>query len=541
MTNKESNIIKDSCYSQEQGSKLATSTQNEPISSNKRIAKNAIMLYIRMFFSTIVSLYTSRVVLNTLGVEDFGIYNVVGCFVSMFSLISSSISSSISRFITYEIGTGNIEQLKKIFSTSITILIIISILICVIAEILGLWFLNNKLEIASDRMLAAQWVFHCSLISLVVSLISLPYNACIIAHEKMGAFACISIIEVFLKLIFVYLLLISPFDKLITYAIIGVIIAIIIRFVYVWYCTKNFVECNNYEFVLDRSLFKQMFSFASWELVGCSAGVLREQGGNILMNLFTKSTVVNAASGIASTIIGLVSSFVNNFTTAFTPQIIKLYAAKKFNELINLVYMGSKFAPFLMLLLALPIFFNARFILELWLGIVPEHTVNFVLITILFMFNEIISRPLITAKLATGAIKNYELIVGGVLLLTLPIAYVALMLGAPVEAVFLAKVLTSVIATFVRLYMLREDIPCLSISDFIKNVYFRVIYVGIVAAILPTISYMYISNQVLQFVITSIIAIISTIISVYFIGCTKNEQTQIRNYVSKFKTRIFSL
>jgi len=491
-----------------------------------------------MLITMAVGLYTSRVVLNTLGVEDYGINNVVGGVVAMFSLISASISGSIGRFITFELGTGNIEKLKKVFSTSVTIQIILAIVIIVVAEIIGIWFLNNKLEIAPDRMVAAHWVFHCSLITFAIGLISLPYNACIVAHEHMNTFAYVSILEVVLKLGIVYMLLISPFDKLETYAVLGVIVAIIIRLIYGWYCKRKFVECS-YRPILDKSLFKQMFGFAGWELVGSSAAILRGQGSDILINIFTKTTIVNAAAGIAATLTGVISGFVGNFTMAFTPQITKLYAAQKFDELVKLIYMGCKFAPYLMLIIALPVFFNARFILELWLGVVPEHTVNFVLITILFMFNELMARPLITAKLANGDIRNYQIIVGGVLLLTLPIAYVALYIGAPVEAVFIAKLLTSIMATYVRLYMLKGDIPGLSVCDFIKNVYFRVISVGIVAAILPTISYMYISDQVIQFVITSIIAVISTIISVYFIGCTKIEQLQIRNQVSKFKTRIF--
>lgn len=534
----ESDIITDQPQSQDSQPLDSPTPAEEPISSNKRIAKNTIFLYFRMLITMAVGLYTSRVVLNTLGVEDYGINNVVGGVVAMFSLISASISGSIGRFITFELGTGNIEKLKKVFSTSVTIQILLAIVIIVLAEIVGIWFLNNKLEIAPDRMVAAHWVFHCSLITFAIGLISLPYNACIVAHEHMNAFAYVSILEVTLKLVIVYLLLISPFDKLETYAVLGVIVAIIIRLIYGWYCKRKFVECS-YRPILDKPLFKQMFGFAGWELVGSSAAILRGQGSDILINIFTKTTVVNAAAGIAATLTGVISGFVGNFTMAFTPQITKLYAAQKFDELVKLIYMGCKFAPYLMLIIALPVFFNARFILELWLGDVPEHTVNFVLITILFMFNELMARPLITAKLANGNIRNYQIIVGGVLLLTLPIAYVALYIGAPVEAVFIAKLLTSIMATYVRLYMLKGDIPGLSVYDFIKNVYFRVISVGIVAAILPTISYMYISDQVIQFVITSIIAVISTIISVYFIGCTKIEQLQIRNQVSKFKTRIF--
>lgn len=504
----------------------------EEVSSHKRIAKNTVYLYFRMMITMVIGLFTSRVVLNTLGVEDYGIYNVVGGVVSMFSLISASISGSIGRFITFELGTGNMEKLKKVFSTSVTIQIILAIVVVIIAEIVGIWFLNNELQINPDRMVAAHWVFHCSLVTFAISLISLPYNACIVAHERMNVYAYISILEVVLKLVIIYMLLISPFDKLETYAVLGVCVAVLIRLIYGWYCKRQFEECT-YHLVLDKSLFKQMFGFAGWELVGSSAAILRGQGSDILINIFTKTTVVNAAAGIAATLTGVISGFVGNFTAAFTPQITKLYAAQKFDELVKLIYMGCKFAPYLLLFIGLPVFFNARFILELWLGQVPEHTVNFVLITILFMFNELMARPLITAKLANGVIRNYQIIVGGVLLLTLPIAYVALKLGAPVEAVFIAKLATSIMATFVRLYMLRGDLPGLSVSYFFTNVYLRVIAVALIASILPAISYYSIDNQLIQFCTTTAIAIISVAISVYFVGCTKTEQLQLKSQAQK--------
>ena len=514
-------------------------TNCEEVSSHRRIAKNTIYLYFRMLITMVVGLFTSRVVLNTLGVEDYGINNVVGGVVAMFSLISASISGSIGRFITFELGTGNMEKLKKVFSTSVTIQIILAIIVVIVAEIIGIWFLNNELQINQDRMVAAHWVFHCSLITFALNLINLPYNACIVAHEHMNVFAYISILETILKLVIVYLLLISPFDKLVTFAVLGVIVAIIIQLIYRWYCKRKFEECT-YHFVLDKTLFKQMFGFASWELVGSTAGILRGQGSDILINIFTKTTVVNAAAGIAATLTGVISGFVSNFTIAFTPQITKLYAAQKFDELVKLLYMGCKFAPYLMLVIALPVFFNAHFILELWLGQVPDHTVNFVLITILFILNELMARPLITAKLATGVIRNYQIIVGGTLLLTLPIAYVALYFGAPVEAVFFAKLLTSVLATFVRLYMLRGDIPGFSVSHFIVNVYFRVILVGLVAAILPTISYIYMPDSLIQFIITSSVAVFSAMISIFYIGCNKIEQTQLILQARKYKAKLVS-
>ena len=532
-----SDIIKDQPQSQDSQPLDSPTPPNEPISSNKRIAKNTIFLYFRMLITMAVGLYTSRVVLNTLGVEDYGINNVVGGVVAMFSLISASISASIGRFITFELGTGNIEKLKRVFSTSVTIQIILAIVVIIVAEIVGIWFLNNKLEIAHDRMVAAHWVFHCSLIGFAVGLISLPYNACIVAHEKMNVFAYISIIEVVFKLLIVFLLLISPYDKLKTYAVLGVIVAIIIRLIYGWYCKLKFVECS-YRPILDKKLFKQMFNFAGWQLFGCSADILRNQGISILLNIFTKTTIVNAAAGIAMSLNSIITAFVENFTAAFTPQITKLYAAKKYKELINIIYIGSKYAPFMMLLLAIPIYLNAEFILQIWLGQVPEHTINFARITILYTLNELISLPLIRTKNATGKIRNYQIVVGGILLLTLPIAYIALWLGAPIEFVFIAKVITSILAMLARLYMLRGDIPGLNSLHFLTNVYLRVIIVAIIASIIPFVCYKCIPNQTLQFFSTSIIAVICTSITIYYLGCNKTEQEQMKTQFHKLKLRI---
>ena len=507
-------------------------TNHEDVSSRKRIAKNTIYLYFRMLITMVVGLFTSRVVLNTLGVEDYGINNVVGGVVAMFSLISASISGSIGRFITFELGTGNMEKLKKVFSTSVTIQIILAIIVVIVAEIVGIWFLNNELQINPDRMVAAHWVFHCSLITFALNLISLPYNACIVAHEHMNVFAYISILETILKLVIVYLLLISPFDKLETYAVLGVCVAVLIRLIYGWYCKREFEECT-YHIVLDKTLFKQMFGFAGWQLLGSSASILRGQGSNILINIATKTTLVNAAVGIGDTLTGILSGFVSNFTTAFTPQITKLYAARKSSELIKLLCMGCKFAPLLFLLIALPVYLNANTIIKLWLGIVPDHTVNFIRITILYTFIELLSRPLVTAKIATGKIRNFQMAEGGVLLLTLPIAYIALKIGAPIEFVFIAKLITSVIASFIRLYMLKGDITGLNIKFFLSNIYFKTIFVAICASIIPTIVYSQIADEIIQFIVSTIISIVSTFACIYFIGCSESQRSIL---FKKFKT-----
>ena len=326
--------------------------------NNKRIAKNTLLLYFRMLLIMAVTLYTSRVVLATLGVEDFGIYNVIGGVVAMFSVISGSLSSAISRFITYELGRGNKERLKVIFSSSVVIQVCLALLICILAELGGVWFLNNKMNIPMERMDAANWVLQCSIVTFMINLISVPYNAAIIAHERMKAFAYVSILEAILKLAVVFVLYLSSFDKLATYAVLLVAVAIIIRLIYGYYCKKHFEECK-FHFVYDKSVLKDIGGFAGWNFIGSASGILRDQGGNIVINLFC-GPAVNAARGIATQVQNAVYGFASNFMTALNPQITKNYAIGNRDYLMFLLYQGSRFSFYLLLLLSLPILLNTK-------------------------------------------------------------------------------------------------------------------------------------------------------------------------------------
>lgn len=385
---------------------MATTSAN-----NKRIAKNTLLLYIRMLFLMAVNLYTSRVVLNVLGVEDFGIYNVVGGVVAMFSMLSGSLSAAITRFITYELGTGDRESLKRIFSSAVTIQIGLAVLIILLAEAIGVWFLNIKMNIPDARIVAANWVFQFSILTFAINLISVPYNASIIAHERMSAFAYISILEAIGKLAIAFLIVVSPMDKLIFYAILMCAVALIVRFAYGIYCKRNFEECT-YHFIFDKDLLKRMFGFAGWNFIGATSAVLRDQGGNVVINLFC-GPAVNAARGIAFQVNNAVSGFVTNFMTALNPQITKSYAAGDRDYMMTLIYQGARLSFYMLLLLSLPVLINTHYILELWLKTVPEHAVLFVQLVLVFAMSESISHPLITAMLATGKIRNYQLVVGG--------------------------------------------------------------------------------------------------------------------------------
>lgn len=489
--------------------------------NNKRIAKNTIFLYARMLLTMAVSLYTSRVVLATLGVDDYGIYNVVGGVVTMFAFLNGTISGVTQRFLTFELGTGDREKLKSVFNTAMCIHWIVAGVIVVLAETLGLWFVCNKLVIPDDRMAAAIWVYQFSILSTVVFFISIPYNACIIAHEKMSAFAYISIIEVVLKLMIVYLLMLSQYDKLIVYAILMFLVQLLIRLIYNEYCKRHFEE-SKYRFRVDQSIAKNMLGFTGWTLFGGFASVGMGQGINILLNMFF-GPAVNAARAVAQQVDSAVQSFVANFQMALNPQIIKNYAANDLSQMRSLVFASSRYSYYLLLFLALPIVIEAPFILGVWLKEVPDHTVAFLRITMLVMLVNAVSNPLITSANATGNIKKYQMIVGTILLLIVPVAYVALRLGCNPEFVFWIYFIFACLAQIARLWMIRPMIG-LSMRKYAIEVVMRAMLVTIPSLILPLISTFLLQPGWSRFVVTGMLSVLSVFTGVYTLGIGKVER-----------------
>lgn len=502
--------------------------------NNKRIAKNTLLLYFRMLFMMVVSLYTSRVILNALGVEDFGIYNVVGGVVAMFTVISGSLSAAISRFITYELGKGDQSKLNKIFSASVTIQLLLSLIIVILIESVGVWFLNTKMTIPVDRMAAANWVLQFSIITFVVNLISVPYNAAIIAHEKMSAFAYISILEAMGKLAIAFLIMWSPIDKLIYYAILMCAVAIIVRFTYGHYCKKHFAECT-YHFHWDKDILKQMFGFAGWNFIGASSTILRDQGGNIILNMFFGPSV-NAARGIANQVNGAITGFVQNFMTALNPQITKSYAYGNYGYMMTLVFQGARLSFYMLLLLSLPVLVNTHYILVIWLKLVPEHAVLFVQLILVFAMCESISNPLITAMLATGKIRNYQIVVGGMQLLNLPISYWCLQCGCIPESILIVAICISLGCLAARLFMLRNMIG-LSIVLYVKDVILNILVVAAISVIIPYILTKYMSESFVTFVIISLLTVTCTIIAEFCVGCSSEERLFIKDKISKVTKR----
>ncbi len=503
--------------------------------NNKRIVKNTLMLYIRMLFSMAIGLYTSRVILSTLGIDDYGIYNVVGSIVAMFSVLSRSLSSAISRFITFELGKGDYEKLNKIFSSAVTIQIGLAVIIIIIAEGAGVWFVNTKMVIPDDRLTAANWVFHISLLSFGVNLISVPYNACIIAHEKMSAFARVSILEVMCKLLIACLITISPIDRLIFYAILNIIVALIIRSIYAAYCKRHFEECS-YHFIWDRDLLRQMFGYAGWNFIGSSSAGLRDEGGNVIINLFAGPTV-NAARGIASQVNYAIQGFAVNFMMALNPQITKSYASGNREYMMTLIYQGARLSFYMLLLLSLPILINTHYILTLWLKEVPEHIVLFVQLSLVFAMEESISAPLITANNATGRIRNYQLVVGGLQMLNLPVSYLALRLGAIPESVVIIAIVIGQICLAARLFMLRSQIG-LNATLFIKKIYINILVVSAVSFIVPWFVCSLFEESFTNFLLITVLTLLYTFAVIYYVGCNAEDRKLIIRQIHKIKNKI---
>lgn len=502
---------------------------NQTSDNNKRIAKNTLLLYFRMFIMMAVSLFTSRVILQTLGVEDFGIYNVVGGIVAMMGMFNGAMSSSIQRYLSYEIGKENKEQLRKTFNVCFFIYVFMCIVFLLAAETVGLWFLNTQLVIPNDRIIAANWVYQFSIFSVVNSLLVNPYNATIISHEKMGVFAYISILEVILKLVIVYLLLIIPIDRLIVYGFLFMLMSVAITMVYRIYCIRHFPE-SHIKWYSDRVLFKQLLSYSGWNLFGSVAGVVKGQGLNILLNMFFNPSV-NAARGIAYQINTQVSNFFSNFYTAVRPQITKYYAQGKLNEMTTLVFQSSKFAYYLILLLSLPIIVEAPFIIDLWLGQLPEYVVQFVRIILVVTAVDAMANPIMTTAHATGKIALYQSVVGTMTIFNIPISYMVLKYGNSPVSVFVVSLLISVLCMFTRLLIVRKLVN-FPVKLYIKQVYGRVILVTVFSLILPLILYRSFEVNLWSAIFVCSVCLVSTCISVYSFGLTKHERLSIVAYVT---------
>ena len=435
---------------------------------NKRIARNTVMLYIRALFVFAVTLYISRIVLNILGVEDYGIYNIVGGVVALIGFLNASMSGATSRFLTYELGRNDSMRLRDTFSSALIIHIGIAVFLLLIAETVGFWFLNCKLDIPQERMNAANWLYQFAIAVAILKIVQVPYNASIIAHEKMDVYAYIEIFNVVMRLGAAYLLLIGIWDKLAFYALLDFCVAFIVLLLYRGYCVGRFEECR-FRWVWDKRILYPILCFSGWDLYGNASVTVRTQGVSVLLNMFI-GPIANAAAGIANQVQVGIGLFANNIVTAFKPQIIKSYSCGELDVMSTLIYNAAKYTYLLLLCFSLPLMFEMNFVLTVWLRQVPEYTVVFCIMTLIFNFGATWSLVFAVGIHATGKIKRISLINGTLYFSVIPIAYIAFRLGSWVAFPFLCNAVFVFIGCLSNVYTLGLYTHVVSLKDFARKV-----------------------------------------------------------------------
>lgn len=501
---------------------------------NKRIAKNILLLYARMILVMLVSLYTSRILLEALGISDYGIYNVVGGVVTMFTFMSAALGNASSRFITFSLGKGDINKTREVFNASRITHILISIVIVVLGETVGLWFLNTKMDIPADSMYAANWIYQFSIVTTVLAIVSVPYNATIIAHENMNVFAYVSIIDVLFKLGIVYIIKSFGGDRLILYGFLIMTVQLIDRIIYGIYCSRSYAE-SKFMLVRNRTLYKEIFSFSGWSMIGNLSVFGSSQGLNILLNIFF-GPAVNAARGIAVQVQGAVKTLITNFQLAVTPQITKSYAGNDNARVISLLFSTCRISFYLMITLSLPVIIEIKKILSIWLVDVPDYTALFVRLMLIMVLIDTFERPITIAINSTGDIKKYQIYSCTCLLLTLPISYLLLHYGFPPQSVFIANISTALVAFVIELSLLRKKIP-FSIKDFLYNVIFKILLVCIVAGVPSVALHIILPDSVWAFITIVFSSVVITMTASYQIGLNQTEKKMIRGKVKSLLSK----
>ena len=504
---------------------------------NKKIATNTLALYSRMLIVMVVSLYSSRIVLEILGISDFGLFNLVGGIVVLVGILNQSMSSATQRFLNFEIGTENFQKVQRVFGTSILIHLILAAVIFVLAQTLGLWFINNHLNISENRLEAANWVYQFSVLSLIISIITVPYNAAIIANEKMSAFAYISIIEVILRLISIYCLYYFGEDKLILYSFLLLIVNVLVSLSYIIYSRYQFQECKTF-IKRDKVIFKSMLSFSSWTILSNLSFSLRTQGINILLNTFF-GTLINATQGIALQVSNAVGNFSGNFNQALNPQIVKSYAAQQLIDTRKYVQYGSRLSFYLVLFIILPLLIETGSILKFWLGNVPEFSVIFVRLILIQTLFESFSNILGTAQAATGKVKKYHLLLSSIGLMNLPLGYFFLKQNFPAFTPLIISIFLSLIITAVRLIFLKKSIQ-LSIREFVENVLFKGLFVGFISSVLPLCVSILLAGYTFKSIVVIILCLLSTLIISWKLGFNSNEREVVTKKIDIALKKIYN-
>lgn len=503
---------------------------------NKRIAKNTIILYIRMLFGMAVSFYTSRVVLNTLGAEDFGLFDVVGGVISFLHIFTWALTSSTQRYLTFSLGQGDEKRLQEVFMTSWFIHLALALFILLLGETVGLWFVREKLVVPDGRIFAAEIVYHTAIISTIISVMYAPYNASIIAHEKMSAYAYFYIFGLIFKLLVVFLLVHSPWDKLITYSWLNLGVLIIMTIVQIAYCNYNFIE-TRWRKIYNSSISKEMKGFVGWNLISSLVAVLQTQGLSILLNLFF-GPLLNAARAVAVQVQGVVLQFSGNFQTALNPQITKTYAQGQLELMHKLIERSSRYTFLLIYVIALPIMLEAPTLLNIWLVNVPDHTVTFLRIMMITVTIDAVANPLMQASAATGDIKRYVLTLCIITLQTFPLAYIALKLGAVPESVFIVHLCVAIVAFIARVLVIRPMIH-LPAKWYLTSLLKHSLIVIAISLPLPLLLSIYTPNTTLNSLATCAVAVLSAGVASLFFGMSISERKTVTNAI-KAKIKAFS-
>ena len=491
------------------------------MSSNRTIAKNTIFLYFRMFLTMGVGLYTSRLILQALGVVDYGIYGLVGGIVTTFAFLNSAMASATQRYLSFDIGKNDTDRLQKTFNATLNIHILIAIVVFVLAETLGLWFVNEQLNIPDERMIAANWVYQFSIFAFVLEIVQVPYNALLFAREHMKVYAYVSIVETLLKLSIAILLLQFHTDRLILYAILAFVVAFIIRLIYKIYCKKHFKE-SVYHFFWDKAYYKELLSYSGWNLFGNIAAVARNQGSNILLNLFF-GPVVNAAYTITSMLQGVIGSFVSNFQVAVNPQIVKNYAKGDTSSSLQLIYKSSKFSFFGMLLLMVPFLANTNYIMQLWLKQVPPYAVNFIRVALVYSLIETLANPLMAGAQATGKIKWYQIIIGSFIFLIFPTTYFVFKITNNPIDLYWVFIGNAVLALLFRILFLRRMIG-MQFKEYFIKVILRICIVSGVVMLCIIVTPFSEATDFIQFIFHTVVLCVLSFFAILIFGTTQGER-----------------
>lgn len=503
----------------------------EESQNNKRIAKNTLFLYMRMLLSMLISLYTSRVTLAMLGIVDYGVYNVVGGVISMFAFLNSSMASSTQRFLTFSLGKGDLPQLKKVFAASLNIHIILALFVALLGETIGLWFLNTKLVIPPDRLFAANIVYQLTILMSVMSIIQVPFDGAIIAHEKMDVFAYFSLLDITLKLIVVFILMAVSWDKMILLAILNTLVVLLMTTLYKIYCSRHFKEVRFHVFY-DKPLYKQLVSFAGWNLFGAGAVISKDQGLNMLLNMFF-GPVINAARTVAYQVSSAVSGFMFNFQSAINPQVVKYYASNERDSMERLVYRGSKLSFLLTFFIGFPAALNIDFILNLWLVDVPKYANIFIILLLIdnIIFG-IFGSPMSNALQATGNIRRFQVVVSCIIMAILPISYVFLKLGCDPQFVFIISIFITFFSGVARYSFCVYQVG-FHIKLFFSMVVKRVFLILLVSMPVPLmVKHFYAASTWHDFLIVLMVTLIISLIAIYAVGLEKGEKLYVRKILS---------